>query len=60
LVEWPDKAGASLPQADIVLNLVLENEGRQLQMLSNTKVGQECINSALKSLKQKVQIPPTA
>jgi tRNA threonylcarbamoyladenosine biosynthesis protein TsaE len=58
LVEWPDKAGNSLPQADIVLSLVLENEGRQLQMLSNTKMGQECINSALTGLKQKMQMPP--
>ena len=59
LVEWPDKAGTSLPQADIVLNLILENEGRQLQMQCNTNVGQECINSALNSLKQTVQTPPT-
>ncbi len=60
LVEWPDKAGESLPQADIVLNLALENEGRQLRMLCNTKMGQECINSVLNSLKeQDVTLPTT-
>lgn len=59
LVEWPDKAGESLPLADIVLKLALENEGRQLQMLCNTKMGQACINLALKSLIQQEQRPPT-
>ena len=58
LVEWPDKAGASLPHADIVLNLGLENEGRRLQVLCNTQMGQQCINSALQCIKNMEQTPP--
>jgi tRNA threonylcarbamoyladenosine biosynthesis protein TsaE len=59
LVEWPEKAGESLPQADIVLRLALENEGRRLQLLGNTKMGQVCINLALQSLIQQEQHPPS-
>ena len=40
LVEWPDKAGEYLPQADLVLAIeVLENETRQVTLTAQTDIG---------------------
>ena len=40
LVEWPDKAGKYLPQADLVLAIeVLENETRQVTLTAQTDIG---------------------
>jgi len=40
LVEWPDKAGEYLPQADLVLAIeVLENDARQVTLTAQTAVG---------------------
>lgn len=43
LVEWPDKAGDLIPQADIDVYLSLAGEGRSLQLKANTTVGQKCL-----------------
>lgn len=43
LVEWPDKAGDLIPQADIDVYLSLAGEGRTLQLKANTTVGQKCL-----------------
>lgn len=41
LVEWPDKAGEYLPQADLVVAIdVLENDGRQVTLTAQTAIGQ--------------------
>ena len=41
LVEWPDKAGKYLPQADLVLAIeVLPDDTRQVFMTAQTDVGQ--------------------
>ena len=41
LVEWPDKAGAYLPQADLVLAIeVLEDNTRQITLTAHTAIGQ--------------------
>ena len=41
LVEWPDKAGAYLPHADLVVAIeVLPDETRQVQLTAQTPVGQ--------------------
>ena len=40
LVEWPDKAGQYLPQADVVLAIdVLENDTRQVTLTAQTDIG---------------------
>ena len=40
LVEWPDKAGEYLPQADLVLAIdVLENDTRQVTLTAHTDIG---------------------
>ena len=40
LVEWPDKAGEYLPQADLVLAIeVLPNETRQVTLTAQTAIG---------------------
>lgn len=40
LVEWPDKAGEYLPQADVVLAIdVLENDTRQVTLTAQTDIG---------------------
>ena len=41
LVEWPDKAGAYLPQADLVVAIdVQENDIRQVTLTAQTAIGQ--------------------
>lgn len=43
LVEWPDKAGHLIPQADIDVYLSLAGEGRTLQLKANTTAGKKCL-----------------
>jgi tRNA threonylcarbamoyladenosine biosynthesis protein TsaE len=44
LVEWPDKAGGYLPQADLVLAIeVLEDHARQITLTAHTAVGRELL-----------------
>lgn len=43
LVEWPDKAGDLIPQADIDVYLSLAGEGRSLRFLANTAAGKKCL-----------------
>ena len=44
LVEWPDKAGDLIPQADIDVYLSLADEGRALELKANTTVGKQCLD----------------
>ncbi len=44
LVEWPDKAGDLIPQADIDVYLSLAGEGRALELKANTTVGKQCLD----------------
>lgn len=43
LIEWPDKAGTLIPQADIDIYLDLMGEGRVAHLIANTSVGKECL-----------------
>jgi tRNA threonylcarbamoyladenosine biosynthesis protein TsaE len=43
LVEWPDKAGDLIPQADIDVYLSLAGDGRSLRFLANTVAGKKCL-----------------
>lgn len=43
LVEWPDKAGALLPQADLTLELDVSGTGRTYRLIARTETGQSCL-----------------
>jgi tRNA threonylcarbamoyladenosine biosynthesis protein TsaE len=43
-VEWPDKAGDLIPQADIDVYLSLAGEGRSIELQANTTVGKQCLD----------------
>jgi len=45
LVEWPDKAGEYLPQADLVLAIeVLEDQARQVTLTAKTAIGKALLS----------------
>lgn len=44
LVEWPEKAETMLPAADILINLIPWNTGRQAVITANTAMGKQCLN----------------
>jgi len=43
LIEWPDKAGSLIPQADIDVFLELNGEGRIARLIGNTRAGKACL-----------------
>ena len=43
LIEWPDKAGSLIPQADIDVYLELNGEGRIARLIGNTTAGKACL-----------------
>lgn len=43
LIEWPDKAGSLIPQADIDVYLELNGEGRIARLVGNTRAGKACL-----------------
>lgn len=49
LIEWPDKAGSLIPQADIDVYLELNGEGRMARLIGNTTAGKECLERYQKS-----------
>ena len=49
LVEWPDKAGNLIPQADIDVYLNLAGEGRNLTFKANTTAGKQCLERYIAS-----------
>lgn len=44
LIEWPDKAGSLIPQADIDVFLELNGEGRSARLIGNTLAGKACLD----------------
>lgn len=44
LVEWPEKAGDLLPEADIDIRLQVHGSGRQISMRANTDAGKQCLD----------------
>ena len=44
LIEWPDKAGSLIPQADIDVFLELNGEGRSARLIGNTLAGKVCLD----------------
>jgi tRNA threonylcarbamoyladenosine biosynthesis protein TsaE len=43
LIEWPDKAGSLIPQADIDVYLDLNGESRIARLIGNTTAGKACL-----------------
>ena len=43
LVEWPEKAGALLPAADLYVTLLHEGDGRRVGFTARTQSGLECM-----------------
>lgn len=44
LVEWPDKAGACLPPADLVLELSVCDSGRNYRLQAFSETGHQCLS----------------
>jgi tRNA threonylcarbamoyladenosine biosynthesis protein TsaE len=49
LIEWSDKAGSLIPQADIDVCLELVGEGRSVCLIANTMAGKKCLEQFLES-----------
>ena len=47
LIEWPEKAAACLPSADIACTLVLHNTGRQMTLRAGSDRGRAVLNRAI-------------
>ncbi len=48
LVEWPEKAAAYVPSADLLLDLQYAGEGRQLAIVAGSQAGRQCLNEFAK------------
>lgn len=51
LVEWPDKAVPYLPSADVEISLSPADEGRFVEIRSNTEAGRTCTIELVKALR---------
>jgi len=47
LIEWPEKAAACLPVADLDCSLVLQNRGREITLQAGTDRGQTLLIAAI-------------
>jgi tRNA threonylcarbamoyladenosine biosynthesis protein TsaE len=43
LIEWPEKAGNLIPQADIDVYIEVKGEGRTIRYIANSKIGKKCL-----------------
>ena len=43
LVEWPEKAGAELPAADLEISIRAVDTGRRVEMIAATEAGKACL-----------------
>ena len=46
LVEWPERGGASLPPADLVVTLAVEGTGRSVRCEAGSRIGVEWLTRA--------------
>ena len=44
MIEWPDKGGSLLPNADISLQINSNGTGRQVILTAQTSLGSQCVN----------------
>lgn len=47
LIEWPKKAAACLPVADIACRLVVQNTGRQISLIAHSERGRAVLDRVL-------------
>jgi tRNA threonylcarbamoyladenosine biosynthesis protein TsaE len=45
LVEWPEKAGAKLPAADLKIVIHVSGNGRRVELFAATEGGRECLRT---------------
>jgi tRNA threonylcarbamoyladenosine biosynthesis protein TsaE len=43
LIEWPEKAAAGLPVADVTVSMRVEDSGRRLEIFADTEAGRRCV-----------------
>ena len=43
LVEWPEKAGAQLPAADVTVELTVDGDARNAMLIASTEAGRNCL-----------------
>lgn len=43
IIEWPDKASACLPPADLILELSHHDDGRKYQLTALNETGKQCL-----------------
>jgi tRNA threonylcarbamoyladenosine biosynthesis protein TsaE len=43
LVEWPERAGAVLPQPDLEISLSYAGTGREISLTSHSEAGARCL-----------------
>ena len=53
LVEWPERAGDRLPEADLEIVLTLANSGRDARLTAHSGAGARCLGSVSESTSQK-------
>ena len=49
LVEWPEKAGNTLPRADLDITLEVDGDGRRATIAIHTLAGAQCFDSLTRS-----------
>ena len=49
LVEWPEKAGAKLPAADLTIELHVAGSSRRVEVFAATEAGKACLHSIRRS-----------
>ena len=49
LVEWPEKAGAKLPAADLTLAMYVAGSGRRVEVFAATEAGKACLDRIRRS-----------
>jgi tRNA threonylcarbamoyladenosine biosynthesis protein TsaE len=50
-IEWPERAGARLPTADLAIALNVDGDGRLATAAANSRLGQACLTSALEEFR---------
>ena len=56
-VEWPERAGSSLPPADIEIHLGHAVSGRTVELHANSDKGQQCLAQFLSNLPDRIPRP---
>lgn len=52
LIEWPERAGARLPTADLRLALQVEDEARRAQCMAQSEAGARCLQQAIATMQE--------